>query len=83
MTKATRRKDWHPADIKAALAKRGYSFARIAREHNYVLNSPNTVLWRPWAVMEKIVAGIIGVRPQVIWRSRYNRQGVHLGTKKR
>lgn len=82
MTKTKRRKDWHPADIKASLAKKGYTFARIAREYNYVLNSPNTVLWRPWSTMERIVADIIGVAPQTIWPSRYNQKGQHLGTKK-
>lgn len=77
-------KDWHPADIKASLAKAkdGYTFARIAREYNYVPNSPNTVLWRPWSTMERIVADIIGVAPQTIWPSRYNQKGEHLGTKK-
>lgn len=83
------RTDWHPADIKAALAKavdaqgRGYSFARIANEHGYVSNSPNTVLWRPWSTMERIVADIVGVEPWTIWPSRYDRAGKHLGTRKR
>lgn len=63
--------DWHPADVKAALAKRGYTFARIAREHGYRDNSPSAVLRRPWAPVEKIVARIIGVKPEVIWPTRY------------
>jgi len=63
--------DWHPADIKAALAKKGYTFARIARERGYCSNSPNTVLWRGWKPMERIVAEIIGVAPEQIWPSRY------------
>ncbi len=62
---------WHPADIKAALAKKGYTFARIAREHGYVSNSPNCVLWRKWAPMERIVSQIIGVPPEEIWPHRY------------
>ena len=73
---------WHPADIKAGLAKKGYTFASIARKHGYVSNSPNTVLWRPWSTMERIVADILGVEPQAIWPSRYGRKGQHLGTKK-
>jgi Ner family transcriptional regulator len=67
--------DWHPADIKAALEKKGYSFARIAREYGYVCNSPNKVLTTPWSHMERIVAKIIGVRPATIWPSRYDRRG--------
>jgi len=67
--------DWHPADIKAALAKKGYSFARIAREKRYASNAPNMVLRKPWPIMEKIVAKILGVRPSLIWPTRYDRRG--------
>ena len=74
---------WHQADIKAALAKKDYTFAKIAREHGYGETSPNTVLWRPWAKMEKIISIIIDVKPQVIWPDRYDRTGKHLGTRKR
>lgn len=66
--------DWHPADIKAALAKQGYSFAKIAREKGYASTSPNTVLSRPWKIMEKIVSEIIGVPPEKIWPSRYAKE---------
>lgn len=76
-------KGWHPADIKAALAKKGYSFARIAREHGYGDNSPNAVLRRPWAPMEEIVAGIIGVAPQTIWPHRYRADRVIRGQRVR
>lgn len=67
--------DWHPADIKAAMAKKGYSFARIAREKGYARNAPNMVLRKPWPIMERIVAKIIGEKPAVIWRSRYDNKG--------
>ncbi len=68
-------KDWHPADIKASLAKKGYTFAKIARENGYVRNAPNSVLHKPWSQIERIVAGIIGVRAAEIWPSRYDRRG--------
>jgi Ner family transcriptional regulator len=66
-----RRQDWHPADIKAALAKKGFTFARLARENGYGENSLNMVLFKPWSQAEEIVARIIGVRPEVIWPTRY------------
>ena len=68
-------KDWHPADIKAAMAKKGYTFARIAREHGYVSNAPNSVLRKPWTQVQAIVAGIIGEPASVIWPSRYDASG--------
>lgn len=64
--------DWHPWDIKAALGKKGYSFAQIARKHGYKRTSPNDVLRWPWAAMEEIVANIIAVKPWDIWPSRYD-----------
>lgn len=66
------REDWHPADIKAALAKKGYTFARIAREFGYQPPGPNRVLRSTWPVMEQIVADIIGLHPSDIWPSRYD-----------
>lgn len=73
--KTASKSDWHPADIKAELAKKGWTFARIARQHGYVRNSPNSVLHKHWSQMEKIVATIIGVKPSVIWPSRYDKAG--------
>ena len=61
------REDWHPADIKAALAKKGYTFARVARENGYGSKSPNMVLHKHWSQIEAIVARIIGVPAAVIW----------------
>jgi Ner family transcriptional regulator len=67
--------DWHPADIKAALTKKGYSFAQIARAFGYSDGSPNAVLHRPWSQMERIISKIIGVPAAVVWPSRYDRKG--------
>ncbi|MBN2427121.1 MAG: helix-turn-helix domain-containing protein [Deltaproteobacteria bacterium] len=68
-------KDWHPADIKAALAKKNYTFSRIAREYGYRINSPSEVLRVPWSPMEAIVGDILGVHPSRIWPSRYDSSG--------
>jgi len=69
------RQDWHPADIKAALAKAGYSFARLARENGYADNSPNMVLHKPWSQIEALISRIIKVPAAEIWPSRYDRRG--------
>jgi Ner family transcriptional regulator len=68
-------KNWHPADIKAALAKRGYSLTRIAVENGYTVTSPSQVFIKPWPAMEEIMANIIGFPPQSIWPSRYDKSG--------
>lgn len=71
MISKTHAKDWHPADIKAALAKQGWTFARIARRFGFCPTLPNKVLYRRWHRMEQEVARLIGVPARVIWPSRY------------
>lgn len=74
-TKGEPNKDWFPWDIKAALANKGYSLARIAREYGYANRSPSQALRTPWAAVEQIIADIIGVPPYTIWPSRYDQKG--------
>ena len=67
--------DWHRADIKAALEKRGLSLARLARLNGYARTSTPMALHHPWPKMERLIAGAIGVAPQEIWPSRYHEDG--------
>lgn len=74
--------DWHPADVKAALAKRGWTLTRVALEHGYGSRTTAAeVLRKPYPVMEAIVAGIIGVAPSRIWPTRYDKNGRPLGVR--
>ncbi|GAP66302.1 Nlp family transcriptional regulator [Mizugakiibacter sediminis] len=69
-------KDWHPADIKAALTKAGWSFNQLGLAHGYTSKSTLTaVLRQPWPKAERIVADAIGVHPMTIWPSRYRADG--------
>ena len=61
--------DWHPADVVAALRKRGLSLRRIGLAHGY--KQIQNVLVRPWWVVEQLVAQALEVRAQEIWPSRY------------
>lgn len=67
--KALPTKDWHPADVKAALEKRSVSLRQLARKHGY--SHFQRVLTSPWWAAEQIVAKALGVPPQQIWPSRY------------
>ena len=74
--KKTNQKDWHPADIKAALAKREITLAGIAKA--YGLSSSSTLsvaLVRSYPAAEQRIADALGVHPMVIWPSRYNLDG--------
>ncbi|MVT37361.1 transcriptional regulator [Acidovorax citrulli] len=60
-------KDWHPADVKAALEKRGVSLRKLAKTHGYF----QRVLTTHWWAAEQIVAAALGLRAEEIWPSRY------------
>ena len=64
--------DWHRADIVAALHKAGWSLRRLSVKNNY--KSPTTLIQalnRRWPKGQNIIANAIGVKPSVIWPSRY------------
>lgn len=67
-----KKQDWHPADIVAALRKKGWSLRRLAKHHGYA--SPTQLthpLQRHWPKGERLIADAIGVSPAEIWPSRY------------
>ena len=64
--------DWHPADIAAALKKRGFTLAGLSVANGYHETAAGKALKLPWPVMEAIIAEAIGVAPAVIWPSRYS-----------
>lgn len=65
--------DWHPADVVAALHKRGWSLRRLAAAHGYATIHP--ALRVRWQQAERIIADAIGVHPRAIWPSRYDTRG--------
>jgi Ner family transcriptional regulator len=64
--------DWHPADVQAALKKRGLSLAGLSTVNGYHATAAGKALKRPWPALEVLIAKAIGVPPQDIWPSRYN-----------
>ncbi|WP_392565487.1 helix-turn-helix transcriptional regulator [Utexia brackfieldae] len=63
--------DWHRADIRAELEKRGTSLRKLSREAGLSENTLRNALDRKWPKGEKIIADAIGVSPSVIWPNRY------------
>lgn len=61
--------DWHPADVCAALRKRGTSLRKIAQANGYT--HIQAVLTRPWWAVEHLVADALGLRADEIWPTRY------------
>src|SRR6476620_8974855 len=67
--------DWHPADVLAALKKRGHNLAGLSATNGYHPTAAGKALKQPWPAMEQLLAAAIGVTPQEIWPSRYDGQG--------
>jgi Ner family transcriptional regulator len=67
--------DWHPADVLAALKKRGHSLAGLSLAHGYHPTAAGKALKQPWPAMERLVAAALGLQPQTIWPSRYDSEG--------
>ncbi|BFM49784.1 helix-turn-helix domain-containing protein [Marinomonas sp. THO17] len=64
-------RDWHVADIKAALEKAGTNFEQLAKENNLAGSTLRNALRFKYPKCEAIIAKKIGVSPKVIWPSRY------------
>ena len=69
------RADWHPADVLAALKKRGKTLAGLSVQHGYHPTAAGKALKRPWPALEAIIAEALDVQPAVIWPSRYSADG--------
>ncbi|THF60945.1 helix-turn-helix domain-containing protein [Pseudothauera rhizosphaerae] len=74
--KKASQQDWHPADIKAALEKKGWTLRALAAHHGLSSSSPlSHTFLRSYPLNEKRIAEAIGVPVQRIWPSRYFKDG--------
>jgi len=67
---------WHPADIKAALEKRGIRLAWLSHDAGYSRNAVSDAIngkW--WPAIERIIADALDTKPWVLWPERYNNDG--------
>jgi Ner family transcriptional regulator len=63
--------DWHPADIIAALRKKGTTLAAVSRAAGLSSSTLSNALSRPWPKGEILISQAIGVPPHTVWPSRY------------
>ncbi|AYD43183.1 helix-turn-helix domain-containing protein [Yersinia rochesterensis] len=63
--------DWHPADIIAAIHKKGSSLSAISRSSGLSSSTLTNALKRPWPKGEYIIASFLDVHPSEIWPTRY------------
>ncbi|MEW7313579.1 helix-turn-helix transcriptional regulator [Buttiauxella gaviniae] len=66
-------KDWHSADIIAALKKHGTSLSAVSRNSGLASSTLGNALYRHWPKGERLIADALGVTPEQIWPSRYRK----------
>ncbi len=64
-------KDWHQADIIAAMKKKGFTLASLSRKSGLNSSTLANALTRTWPKGEIIIARSLQLRPCDIWPSRY------------
>lgn len=69
-------RDWHRADIIAAIRKTGTTLQQMARDYGYSSGGTlRNALNYPAPKYERLIAEQLGISPQVIWPSRYHADG--------
>jgi len=71
MQKNATPKNWHRADIVAALKKKGWSLRALSMEAGVPPNTLRGALAAPCLKGERFIAAAIGVKPEEIWPERY------------
>lgn len=67
--------DWHPEDIKAAVRRQGWSLRQLSLSRGLGESALRHALRTPYPAYERVIAEVIGVPPEQIWPSRYQRKG--------
>ena len=70
--------NWHPADILAAVQKRGRDLASIARASGIAPRTVSKALQEPCYTGEKAIADFLGKPAHEIWPNRYDEAGIPL-----
>ncbi|HHV7522956.1 TPA: helix-turn-helix domain-containing protein [Burkholderia orbicola] len=67
--------DWDKADIKCALEKKGWNVLALAKASGYSNASAlRKAFDSSYPKAERIIASAIGVEPEAIWPSRYEKR---------
>ncbi|MGL5343538.1 MAG: helix-turn-helix domain-containing protein [Plesiomonas sp.] len=70
--------DWSVKAISAALENQGTDVATLERSQGLKPGSMRNVFYRPCSKYEQVIAGAVGVPPELIWPSRYANKNPHI-----
>lgn len=69
--KQIKKQDWHRADVKAALEKKGLTLKALALNEGLAESTLSNVFRVNYPKAQRIIAHALGVAPETIWPSRY------------
>lgn len=72
MTVTSKSQDWRPKRIIAALHAKQITLAGLSKRAGYEQSAAAVALGRPWPAVERVIARAIGMKPSLIWPSRYD-----------
>ncbi|AKH36869.1 hypothetical protein AAW31_02130 [Nitrosomonas communis] len=75
MPKKPASKDWHRADIIAAVRKTGTNLNQLSLKHGLGIGVLRNCLNHPYPKYERLIAEHLHTTPQIIWPSRYHTDG--------
>ncbi len=75
MPKKPASKDWHKADIVAAVRKTGTNLQILSRAFGWGRTTLSNALYAPYPKYERLIAEHLKTTPQEIWPSRYHEDG--------
>lgn len=75
MPKKPASKDWHRADIIAAVRKTGTNLNQLSVKHGLGAGVLRNCLNHPYPKYERLIAEHLSTTPQAIWPSRYHTDG--------
>lgn len=64
-------KDWHRADVVAAVRKKGKNIRQLSIDAGLSPNTLKSALQFHYPKGEKIIADFLDMKPEQIWPSRY------------
>ncbi len=73
--KKASQKDWHPAEVVAALHMKGISLRQLSLRNGYSKNSLAKALHQPYPLAESLIAEVLDISAPEIWPSRYGADG--------
>jgi Predicted transcriptional regulator len=71
MAKAYQQQDWHKADIKAAVEKKGWNLSALSLASGLPEHSCKNAINGRNIRGEQVIAKLLGVTPEIIWPSRF------------